>query len=338
MSLTLPAAIRIASRYPAADYTDFPAALLEALSHVYSLPLPGSGHTLERWRCFAHVAAQDLSCAKLFESHADALAIMHELQASALITDQALWAVWCAEPPSHRVRVVKEGDGLRLHGVKAWCSGAHVVEHTLVSAWDEDGIQNLVAVSMKQPGVSVLGQGWQAVGMARTQSVQVQFDSVPVQRVGAPGAYLTRSGFMHGGAGVAACWYGAACAIAQYVIQHVQQRPNDEHAAAHLGAMDISLRQARALLYEAATLIDEQPQLSHTSAVRRARLAVEAAVDTVLYRAPRAVGAAPLCQNAHLAHLLADLPIFVRQSHAERDLACHGQHIASQAEGGAWAL
>ena len=50
------------------------------------LPLPGSGQTLERWRALAGVAAVDLSLAKLFESHTDALAIMAELAPTSPLT------------------------------------------------------------------------------------------------------------------------------------------------------------------------------------------------------------------------------------------------------------
>ena len=42
-------------------------------------PLPGHGATLERWRMLAMVAAYDLSLAKLYEGHTDAIAILSEL-------------------------------------------------------------------------------------------------------------------------------------------------------------------------------------------------------------------------------------------------------------------
>src|SRR5256885_6384264 len=45
------------------------------------LPLPGRGHTLQRWRALAEVAAHSLGLAKLYEGHTDALAILSELQA-----------------------------------------------------------------------------------------------------------------------------------------------------------------------------------------------------------------------------------------------------------------
>ncbi|MGJ4802473.1 hypothetical protein ACQYVW_04485 [Luteimonas sp. SDU82] len=70
--------------------------------------------------------------------------------------------------------------------------------------------RQLVLVQLRQPGVTVPDAGWQAVGMAAIESGPVDFDAVPCVRIGGPGAYLDRPGFWHGGAGVAACWLGAA--------------------------------------------------------------------------------------------------------------------------------
>ena len=42
----------------------------------------------------------------------------------------------------------------------------------------------------------------------------------------------------------------------------------------------------------------------------------------------RAVGAGPYCKDPHFAQLMADLPVYTRQSHAERDLAGLGELVA----------
>jgi hypothetical protein len=42
------------------------------------------------------------------------------------------------------------------------------------------------------------------------------------------------------------------------------------------------------------------------------------------------LGATPFCRDSHFARLAADLPVFVRQSHAEKDLAQLGQQVAAQ--------
>ena len=45
-----------------------------------NLPLPGGGRTRERWAALADLAEEDLSLARLAEGHADALAILAELE------------------------------------------------------------------------------------------------------------------------------------------------------------------------------------------------------------------------------------------------------------------
>ncbi|WP_216180366.1 acyl-CoA dehydrogenase family protein [Verticiella alkaliphila] len=303
------------------------------------LPRPGSGRTLERWRALAAVAERDLTLAKLFESHVDAIAILRELEPDHPDAAPGLWAVWCAEPPAQRVMSRARGaDGVRLDGIKAWCSGAAHVDHALISTWDDEGRPQLVQVATAQPGVRVGTDGWAAVGMAQTATVDVAFDGAVGVRVGAPGEYVSRPGFLHGGAGVAACWYGGACALAAHVRRNAQQRPEDAHALAHLGAIDVALAQARALLREAAHAIDATPWDPCAQAVQRARLAVEAAAETVLHRAPRAVGAGPMCKDATFARMMADLPVFIRQSHAERDLAALGLALSPKNLASPWTL
>jgi hypothetical protein len=56
---------------------------------------------------------------------------------------------------------------------------------------------------------------------------------------------------------------------------------------------------------------------------------VEEAATAVMHHATRALGAGPLCRDARFARALADLPVFLRQSHAERDLAALGEWVAS---------
>ncbi|KAF1018408.1 MAG: hypothetical protein GAK30_03691 [Paracidovorax wautersii] len=319
------------------------------------LPLPGGGQTLVRWRALACVGAHDLALAKLYEAHTDALAILHELAAAGMSDDEeaALWGVWCAEPPHARLQCLAEppaapGQPVRLRGRKPWCSGAQGLSHALVSCWDPQGHARLAAVRLRQPGVHITDQGWSAVGMAGAASVDVVFDDAAAHLVGEPGGYLARPGFLHGGAGVAACWYGAAAQLARRLLQHVGRRGQgeparmDPHALAHLGAVDVGLHAAASALRDAADVIDARSHDSCALETARARLAVEAVATDVVERAGRALGAGPLCREADVARRMADLPVFIRQSHAERDQAAHGERLASTASGmngdGTWTL
>jgi hypothetical protein len=314
------------------------------------LPLPGRGATLQRWQCLAMVAAVDLSLAKLYEGHTDALAILAELNAAA--PAGSIWGVWCAEPPDGKVAFQHDGSiRVLLSGRKMWCSGAATVSHALVSCWDDAGKPWLAAVALDQAGVRVTGDGWQAVGMAGSASVDVVFDEADATLVGDSGSYVHRAGFWHGGAGIAACWYGAAQAIGDYLHQAVRaaeaRQGADPHRLAQLGMVDIALAGAAALLREAAAAIDANPANPADPAADpsadagtlalRARLTVEAAAMLTLQHTTRALGAGPLCRDPHFARMAADLPVFLRQSHAERDLAALGRMLGERPES-PWAL
>jgi hypothetical protein len=109
------------------------------------------------------------------------------------------------------------------------------------------------------------------------------------------------------------------------------------HALAHLGAVDVVLTSARAALDRAADEIDTDPcDLDGTGPARalRVRAQVEAAAAEVMSRAGRALGAGPLAHDEAHGRRVADLTVYLRQHHAERDLAQLGALLAEQ--GAAW--
>ncbi|MGY1519613.1 acyl-CoA dehydrogenase family protein [Luteimonas sp. A482] len=299
------------------------------------LPLPGQGETLARWRALARWGADDLALAKVLEAHHDALAILVELVA-APPAPTTLLAVWAAEGPESTV-VVRDGPGKpRLSGRKPWCSGARFVDAALLTASEGDARQ-LVLVDMRQPGVAIPDAGWQAVGMATIESGPVEFDAVPCVRIGAPGAYLERPGFWHGGAGVAACWHGAAVEIAQRMADPARVA-RDPHLAASLGRVDMELGAASAMLRELAAQIDANPTQPYQREVVRLRSVVERACHDVLDAAARSLGPGPLCRDGQHAQRCADLTVFVRQSHADRDWAALGAQVAALDAEARWPL
>lgn len=94
---------------------------------------------------------------------------------------------------------------------------------------------------------------------------------------------------------------------------------------------------ARAALHECAAWIDQHPQADASLPVRRVRAQVEQAAECVIHHVGRALGVTPFCRDSHFARLSADLPVYLRQSHAEWDLATLGQQLAQQ-PAGAWQL
>ncbi len=314
------------------------------------LPAPGGGRTLQRWQALSAVAAHDLSLAKLYEGHTDALAILGELSQPSAAPPLSSWGVWAAEAPGARVLIEADraagATRVRLGGVKSWCSGAAFVSHGLLTAWHGDGRgPQLVAVALRQPGVSVRADAWQAVGMSGSASVDVTFDAAHAELVGQPGEYLSRAGFWQGGAGIAACWHGGATFLASQLQRAVTQAqasaampslPSFRQAA--LGRIDTELTATAALLRDAARWIDAHPRDDAREVALRVRLRAENAARAVLDIAGAALGATPFCRDARFARMAADLPVFIRQSHGERDFAALGERVAASAAPSAWSL
>lgn len=297
------------------------------------LPAPGSGRTASRWWKLAALAENDIVAGRLAEAHVDALTILSELDGPAPNNGQ-LWGVWAAEAPQSVVTVREDGDGgTVLDGTKAWCSGAGICTHALITARRDDNARGLYAVDLGQGAVTPLADSWHNVGMHDCDTRSVQLTGAIGIPVGRPGEYLTRPGFWHGAMGVAACWLGGARGVAAPLYRAVadehEGKAVDVHAHAHLGAVDAALAAAEAMLVSAAHYVDTEPHGSRAELIaRRVRAVVEHAVDEAIVRTGRALGPAPLVLDGRHAQRVADLTIYVRQSHAERDLAALGKLAA----------
>lgn len=297
--------------------------LMELVSISGQIPYPASGATLRRWQILSQVSASNLSLGKLFESHLDALAILHELNVP--VVKKGLWAVWAAEGGPRPLKL----EAGKLTGIKPWCSASVWVQHGLLTYRDEQQQSQLLILDLPQAGIQHHQGAWQAVGMQHTLTARLELDQVKVEKVAAPNAYLDRPGFWHGAAGVAACWYGATVRLAEYLKQAVLLKPHP-FKAMYLGDISRELLATQALFYQVADLIDQQPKFPHQLQIQALRAQVEATALNVLTQVGKALGAAPYCEQLHFARLAADLPVFIRQSHAAWDLERIGELSAQE--------
>ncbi|OYO21265.1 acyl-CoA dehydrogenase [Enemella dayhoffiae] len=292
------------------------------LPEANEVPLPGSGRTAERWAWLTRMTKTDVVLGRMLEAHVDARAILTELQ-STLEGPEQWWGVWAAEAPTAIVLAEPVGDGgFRVRGTKAWCSGAGLCTHALVTVRAADNPERrlLVAVDLGHPGVRPRTGSWTNAGMARSATSSVDFDAVPATLVGDGDDYLERAGFWHGGAGVAACWLGGALAVADAFGRSARRDP---HTLAHRGAVDAALSGAEWAMTAAAAELEADPTDLPAARIRalRLRAIVESAAALTLDRVGRALGPGPLTQDQQHTTAVADLTVYVRQSHAERDLA-----------------
>ncbi|MFD1517527.1 acyl-CoA dehydrogenase family protein [Pseudonocardia yunnanensis] len=293
------------------------------------LPLPRGGRTAERWSGLAGWGRRDLGLARLVEGHTDAVAILAEAARHA--RPETLYGVWASRSGGTGARLVPSGDGLGLHGTVRFCSGAHTIDRALVVADAPEPADGhvLVEIAVDQPGLVPEPDTWATAAMAAADTVDVRFDGVPVSLdalVGPAGWYTTRSGFAAGGGGVAAVWWGGAVGLLDRAVAHLRS-PADPHQLAHLGELHALMEAAFALLQRTADALDAAPGADHTCSLSAVRCAVERATREVVERVPRMVGAAALSRDGALARTLADLSLYIRQHHGERDHAALGASV-----------
>ncbi len=241
------------------------------------------------------------------------------------------WGVFAAEAPGAQLAVKADGPHLRLVGTKPWCSLGGVLDHALVTA-GTGAQRQLFAVDLRDPTVTAEPpEVWVARGLSTVTSGPVHFDGTPARPVGAPGWYLERPGFAWGGIGVAACWYGGALGLYDALLRRSTGRSGDL-AALHVGIVDVALHAARAVLDEAARLVDAGLATGGAGELiaLRARSVVAEGVETTLRQVGHALGPAPLAFDEEHARRAADLELYVRQHHAERDLAELGRFVLDE--------
>jgi alkylation response protein AidB-like acyl-CoA dehydrogenase len=307
----------------AAAGEDASAALRLAGQYGGLLPQPGGGQTAERWAVLAAVAERNLTAARVLEAHSDALAILAE---AGMPEPEGTWGVFAAEAAPHRLEAVSQNGRTVLHGVKPWCSLADQLGYALVTAHAGDD-RRLYRVGLRDPSVTVNpAEGWVARGLRTVTSVAVRFDQTPADPVGEPGWYLTRSGFAWGGMGVAACWHGGARGLLTALLRAAAER-GGELRAMHAGLTDAAVWASAAVLSRAAALIDTGQAAGSAGALLglRVRAVAASTAERAIRQAGHALGPAPLAFDAEHAQRVADLEIYVRQHHAERDLARLGE-------------
>ncbi|MFB7892424.1 acyl-CoA dehydrogenase [Microbacterium sp. NPDC056044] len=319
--------------------TDVAATITWAVRVGRDAPLPGSGETARLWELLADAARADVAAARILEPHLDALAILDQARGDGVDVDRELdeigadrdasWGVFAAEGPGMRLEASPHGaDGWRLNGTKPWCSLAASLSHAVVTAWVTPDARGLFAVPLSATGVSARPGPWVSRGLSQVVSAPVDFDGVRAVPIGEPGWYLSRAGFAWGGIGVAAAWWGGALPLHEALIAAAARDGADQLSWFAAGSTDAALWGARAVLAEAAEAVDSGRGAEEAGTLAaRARAVVADAVERVLALSDRALGPGPLTADEDHARRVADLRIYVRQHHGERDLARLGGRL-----------
>jgi hypothetical protein len=121
--------------------------------------------------------------------------------------------------------------------------------------------------------------------------------------------------------------------LVRSLVSYLAEGGADEHQCAHVGALTARCDAMALILDDAGRRIDADPLnrrgtfpwLAH--AVRHL---IEDGCTEVLERVGRAGGARPVSLDRDQARRTADLYVYLRQHHGERDLALLGHHALEQ--------
>jgi hypothetical protein len=233
------------------------------------------GHTLTLWEVLASLATVDLTDALVAEVHLDALAVLREARRHGQVSEEdwnahtPSWSaarLWIAAPSGSGCVAGTDGETWTLSGETATTVVAGLASHALVTAATAEG-ERLFAVDLDD-------------GRVRRASSppRITFERAPAVRIGDPGWHRSRPGAPWSAVGTAAVWYGAAVGLAR----EESDLPGPDPAC--IGAMDVALGSAHAVLEEAAAIADDRGTPSEEAHLvgRRTCLAVADACRTVV--------------------------------------------------------
>jgi alkylation response protein AidB-like acyl-CoA dehydrogenase len=317
----------------------FPTAAFEALRRlgVTSRPPLAVDETQRLLRTLAAVGRGDLSAARIFEGHVNALLLIRLFASEAQRKFYAsrassgdLFGIWNTDVPGEAVTL----EGNTLRGKKNFASGVDGINHALITAQTTSGRQ-LVIVSTA--GLDVDRSWWQPLGMKASGSHVVNFQDVVLaerQLIGAPDDYLKEPWFSGGAIRFAAVHVGGMHAVLDIAVAHLSetQKSKNPHQQHRLGDMGVRIGAGYALLDHAAKVWSAIGQVSDNEVIASlsaSRLVIERSALDVLELAERSVGAAGMIAPHPLERQLRDLRTYLRQPNPDAALASVGAAVAN---------
>ncbi|KAB1140276.1 acyl-CoA dehydrogenase [Streptomyces luteolifulvus] len=358
--------------FPAEDFDDLFAAglLAAAVPRAYGgLGFgPQQRNTLPLWEMTTTLAAADLSLARCWEGHANALVLIDALGTpeqrrrwfTGVVERGEKWVAWSGEPRAPKpgesnrfgTTVVPVDGGWTLRGTKAFATGATGAEWAilLVDPAGPGGARHarpgrdgraagsgllLLACELSDPTVTVDDSWWDPVGMRATASHLVRFEDTFVPRdnlIGAPGSYFTghwQTAFVPH---YAASFLGAAQAACAYGLEYLrkQDKGADPYVRQRAGSMAVNVDTARLWLRHVAALWDGGSVAEAGLAGSKARHVVEHLAEETVHHCIRACGARSLVRPSPVERILRDLTFYQRHDNDDHILATIGRAVLGE--------
>lgn len=271
------------------------------------------------------LGAGDLSMARLFEGHFNAVSLVCRYGTPAQMRDLRqsveaglLSAVWGADD-AHGLKIVEQGSGTQLKGRKILSSGAGFVMRPLVTASSKEG-QVLCLLRLEQ-GYAADLTTWQAQGMRSTATGSVELTGLLVTAetvVGAAGDFMRQPHFSGGAWRFCAAHLGAAERLVDLFRDHLvaRGRGDDPYQLQRLAVSTAAVKTARFWVEEAARRLaadDEHDPATVVAFANLTRMVTERSALDVMEAVQRGVGLAAFVRPHPIERICRDLSTYLRQ-------------------------
>lgn len=297
----------------------------------------------QEWRLLRAVARADGSVGRILDGHFNAVERLsvcapeplRSRELEAVAAGESRLGVWGADPipgEGEPARLVETGDGLRVSGVKTFCSGSTGLDRAvvLVRAADAAPGPPLAAYVDLTHGVEVDRNWFRGAGMRSSESHRIEFREAHVLAVfGGPGELLREPYFARDAIRTAVTWAGisdaAVDAALEILASKTAGRDPDDIVSLAAGKMLTAQGTIDRWLEYAAAAADADPEASLAGFAVQLREAVASACREILDEAARAVGSHPFAASGPLDRARRDLELFLLQHRLEPALARRGR-------------
>jgi alkylation response protein AidB-like acyl-CoA dehydrogenase len=269
------------------------------------------------------LGSADLSVARLFEGHVNAVSLVERYgeaaqlqELSERVLDGGLSAVWAADD-AKGLQVV--GDSHRtLHGRKILASGAGFVTDPIVTAKADDG-QVMCLLHLEMDEKFDLS-GWNALGMRSTATGSIELSGISLARgnmIGLAGDF-TRQPYFSGGAWrFCAAHVGATERLVDLFRDHLvaRSRGQDPYQRQRLAQCMVSAKTARHWVEEATRRLSaEDADTGNVVAFANlTRMVTERCALDVMEAVQRGVGLTSFIRPHPIERISRDLATYLRQ-------------------------
>lgn len=321
--------------------------------------LPTQPNVFSLWCMTREIAKVDLSFARCWEGHNNALMILNALANdeqkerwfTQVIEKGSCWAAWSGEPQSQTpgqtspvgTCITRRKDGYVLSGNKLFATSAPGADQALLlvslqgpggarEAKDGENSLLLLACNLNDDSISFDDSWWDPIGMRSTVSYKVNFDQTFIPDtdcIGEIGAYISQGFQSYLTPHYAASFLGAAEGAFDYALDYVvtQGKHEDPYVQHHIAIIKMNLETVDLWLRRVADdLSSGDTTLTRTNASKVRYLAEQLTEDCVK-RCIKVCGARSLNKPSHLEKTLRDLSMYVLHDNADHVLATIGRGV-----------